>query len=224
MHLRINSALTGRISGVTFGIATFSGVTVRPKDERLWDLIGMQVQERAGEFTTENLSTNESIIAVRGLQKMLGFDPSRYRPSSEALLRRVLKGQEQPQVNTAVDVNNLCSLEFLLPMCVYDLAYVQGQPGVRVGRSGEEYPGIGRQMFAVENRVVIADEKGVMGTTVSDSERTKVTTVTRDLFLLIYAPPQLSPENVHLFSALAARRMVKYNGGQVSDVGTITVE
>ena len=159
---------------------------------RLWSHIETLSQRLASEFTLERLAEHAHIAAVRGLQKSFGFDPTRYRPSSEALLRRVLKGQGLHQVNSAVDVNNLCSLEWLLPMCIYDLRNVEGQARVRIGEPGEEYPGIGRQMFQAENKVIIADESGIMGSTVSDAERTKVTTATTDILLAIYAPVQFS--------------------------------
>src|SRR5207248_2484529 len=137
------------------------GVTVRKSDERLWKQVEILSQRLASEFSLDRLSENERIGAVRGLQKAFGFDPTRYRPSSEALLRRVLKGLGLYQINTAVDVNNFCSLEFLLPMCIYDLQHIKGQPRVRIGESGEQYPGIGRQIFQMENKVVIADDDGI---------------------------------------------------------------
>jgi DNA/RNA-binding domain of Phe-tRNA-synthetase-like protein len=223
MQLQLDDTLKARIAGVTFGMVTIHGVTVRESDERLWKQIELLSQHRAREFSLDRLSENEQIAAVRALQKSFGFDPTRYRPSSESLLRRVLKGQRLYQINTAVDVNNLCSLEFLLPMCSYDLRNVKGQVRVRIGKAGEGYPGIGRQVFQAENKVVIADESGIMGSTVSDSERTKVTTETIDILLAIYAPATMDPRIIERYAALAGQRMVEYNGGQGSDINALTV-
>jgi DNA/RNA-binding domain of Phe-tRNA-synthetase-like protein len=135
----------------------------------------------------------------------------------------VLKGQGLYQINSAVDVNNLCSLEFLLPMCIYDLRHVQGQVVVRVGEPGEEYPGIGRQVFQAAHKVIIADDSGIMGSTVSDSERTKVTTATTELLLAIYAPATKNPHLIQQYATLAGQRMVEFNGGHASDVLALTV-
>lgn len=223
MQLQLDESLRSRIAGVTFGMVTMRGVTVSEHNERLWSHIEMLGQHLASEFTLERLAENSHIAAVRGLQKSFGFDPTRYRPSSEALLRRVLKGQGLHSVNSAVDVNNLCSLEWLLPMCIYDLRNVNGQPRVRIGQPGEEYPGIGRQMFQAEHKVIIADESGIMGSTVSDSERTKVTTATTDILLAIYAPSVLDPRQIERYAALAGQRMVEFNGGQTSDICALTV-
>ena len=223
MRLQLDEGLRSRIAGVTFGMVTIQGVTVSERNERLWSHIEALARRLSSEYTLARLAENPHIAAVRGLQKSFGFDPTRYRPSSEALLRRVLKGQGLHQVNSAVDVNNLCSLEWLLPMCIYDLRNVKGQPRVRIGQPGEEYPGIGRQMFQAENKVIIADDSGIMGSTVSDSERTKVTTTTTDILLAIYAPSALAPRQIEHYAALAGQRMVEFNGGQASDICALTV-
>jgi DNA/RNA-binding domain of Phe-tRNA-synthetase-like protein len=223
MQLQLDEQLKARIPGVTFGMVTINGVTVRESDERLWKQVEMLSQHLSREYSLDHLSENEQIAAVRSLQKLFGFDPTRYRPSSESLLRRVLKGQGLYQINTAVDVNNLCSLEFLLPMCSYDLRNVKGQVQVRVGESGEEYQGIGRQVFQAANKVIIADDSGIMGSTVSDSERSKVTTATTDILLAIYAPASIDPHVIEHHATLAGQRMVEFNRGQVRDVCALTV-
>lgn len=216
MYLELTPRLKTRIPGVTFGVIAITGANVCEHNEQLWEQIEVVSQHLSKEYSLEDLSKRPQITAVRELQKAFGFDPTRYRPSSEALLRRVLKGQGLHQINTAVDVNNLCSLEFLLPMCIYDLHHVEGQVQVRIGSAGEEYPGIGRQTFQVENKVIIADNRGIMGSTVSDSERTKVTTATRDILLAIYAPSSSDPCVIKSYTALAGQRMVEFNGGQAS--------
>jgi DNA/RNA-binding domain of Phe-tRNA-synthetase-like protein len=223
MQLQLDKQLKTRIAGVTFGMVTIHAVTVRERDAHLWKQVEILSQRLKSEFSLDRLSENEQIAAVRGLQKSFGFDPTRYRPSSESLLRRVLKGQGLYQINTAVDVNNLCSLEFLLPLCSYDLRNVEGQVRVRLGKAGEEYPGIGRQVFQAENKVIIADDSGIMGSTVSDSERTKVSTETTDILLAIYAPAMMDPRIIEHYAALAGQRMVEFNGGQASDISALTV-
>jgi DNA/RNA-binding domain of Phe-tRNA-synthetase-like protein len=223
MYLELVPSLTMRIPGVTFGVVIITGVRVHERNELLWQQIEVLGQSLRKEYSLADLSKQPRIASVRELQKAFGFDPTRYRPSSEALLRRVLKGQGLYQINTAVDVNNLCSLEFLLPMCIYDLHHVEGQIRVRIGSPSEEYPGIGRQTFQVENKVIIADDRGVIGSTVSDSERTKVTTATRDILLAIYAPSTLDSHVIKGYAALASQRMVECNGGQANDPLALTV-
>ena len=108
-------------------------------------------------------------------------------------------------------------------MCSYDLRNVKGQVQVRVGESGEEYPGIGRQVFQAANKVIIADDNGIMGSTVSDSERTKVTKATTDILVVIYAPAIIDTHIIEHHTTLAGQRMVEFNGGQMHDVCVLTV-
>lgn len=224
MLIQFSSDLSTRIPAVTFGTATVSNVHVSAGDQRLWQRLEAQSQELSRQFSLEKLSEQPRITAVRGMQKSFGFDPTRYRPSSEALLRRILKGQGLHQVNTAVDVNNLCSLEFGLPMCVYDLQHVRGAVTVRIAPPDTTYPGIGRQIFQVGNKVIIADDEGVMGTTVSDAERTCVTTETTQIFIVIYAPLGSDRATIQRYALIAAQRMMEFNGGLVSDIDASSVQ
>ena len=75
------------------------------------------------------------------MYKRVGLDPTKRRPSSEALLRRVRKGDPLPRINSMVDVCNWCSLEFQLPYGLYDAAQIEGDVVLRLGREGESYPG-----------------------------------------------------------------------------------
>jgi DNA/RNA-binding domain of Phe-tRNA-synthetase-like protein len=108
-------------------------------------------------------------------------------------------------------------------MCIYDLRTVKGQIQIRLGEAGEQYQGIGRQIFQMEGKVIVADDEDVMGNTVSDSERTKVTHSTQDIFLMIYAPVTRNAQTVQACATLAAQRMTEFNGGQASEALALTV-
>jgi len=82
------------------------------------------------------------LAAARELYRAFGIDPTHTRPSSEALLRRVLQGKGLPRILNAVDLCNLCSLRFLLPIGLYDAASVAPPVALRRGRPGETYAGI----------------------------------------------------------------------------------
>ena len=118
---------------------------------------------------------SSKILATRTGYKSLGKDPSRYRGSAEALLRRIISGKSFPQINSVVDVINLVSVECRLPIGLYDLAHVQGDIVFRVGRTGETYKGIGKYDLNLEGLPVFCDETGPHGSPTSDSERTMVT-------------------------------------------------
>lgn len=127
------------------------------------------------------------LAEARRLYKSFGVDPSRHRPSSEALLRRVLGGKKLYRINSAVDSCNLASLTFLLPVGMYDLARIVGDVSLRVGEPGQEYPGIRKGMVHLEGRLGLFDEEGPFGSPTSDSARTCVTAETTNLLAVIMA-------------------------------------
>jgi DNA/RNA-binding domain of Phe-tRNA-synthetase-like protein len=140
------------------------------------------------------------VSETRALFHQLDIDPTKTRPSSEALLRRVLQGKGLPRVNPAVDVCNLCSLEHQLPFGLYDRDQVRGAIHVRVGREGEGYGGIRKQRVNLSGRLLLADDDGPFGAPTSDSSRTSVTAETHNLLVVVFCP--LDRAGQHLSTAL----------------------
>jgi DNA/RNA-binding domain of Phe-tRNA-synthetase-like protein len=125
------------------------------------------------------------VEAARAAYKALGKDPSRYRGSAEALLRRMIAGKGLPQINAVVDAINLVSVESRLPIGLYDLAQVTGEIVFRAGRAGETYKGIGKYDLNLEGLPLFADTTGPHGSATSDSERTMVTSATKQVLAII---------------------------------------
>src|ERR1700730_11936525 len=125
------------------------------------------------------------ILATRAAYKALGKDPARYRGSAEALLRRIIAGKGLPRINAVVDIINLVSVESRLPIGLYDLAHVSGDIVFRAGRAGETYKGIGKYDLNLEGLPVFCDAVGPHGSPTSDSERTMVTSETRNVLAVI---------------------------------------
>jgi len=125
------------------------------------------------------------ILATRVAYKALGKDPARYRGSAEALVRRVIAGKGLPQINAVVDIINLVSVESRLPVGLYDLAQVSGDVVFRAGRAGESYKGIGKYHLNLEGLPVFCDALGPHGSPTSDSERTMVTSETKQVLAII---------------------------------------
>ncbi len=140
------------------------------------------------------------VAETRALFHRLDMDPTKTRPSSEALLRRVLQGKGLPRVNAVVDICNLCSLEHQLPLGLYDRDLVRGTVRVRVGREGEGYPGIRKQRVGLSGRLLLADDEGPFGAPTSDSQRTAVSVRTRNLLVVLFCPPARAGQ--HLSAAL----------------------
>jgi DNA/RNA-binding domain of Phe-tRNA-synthetase-like protein len=157
--------------------------------------------------------------AVRTMYKRIGLDPTKTRPSNEALLRRVLKGQPLPRVNSMVDVINWCSVEFQLPYGLYDLAHIVGPVTLRTGHEGEEYAGIRKDVVHVAGRLTVVDDLGPFGNPTSDSVRTAVTTATTDALVVIYAPAETAESRLRAAVTMTAARMADICGGQRAEAG-----
>ena len=156
------------------------------------------------------------IAAVRAMYKKVGIDPTKRRPSSEALLRRVRKGEPLPRINSMVDVCNWCSLEFQLPYGLYDAAHIQGDVLLRLGRPGESYPGIRKDDVHVGGRITLADDLGPFGNPTSDSARTMVTPATTRALVVVFAPFELEPQRVIHVLDVTAARMREWTGAVTS--------
>ena len=155
-------------------------------NEALWQEIEAMGERYRQELTTESLKDMTSIAATRRVYKACGKDPSRYRPASEALIRRMLQGKELYQRDTLVDLVNLASIAFGYSIGGFDAdRFVGDTLTLGIGREGEPYEGIGRGMINIHGLPVYRDAEGGVGTPTSDHERTKMTIDTRHLVVLI---------------------------------------
>ena len=168
------------------GACVEAQVVNTPYNQELWQEIEALGNRYRQELTTESLKEMTSIAATRRVYKACGKDPSRYRPASEALIRRVLLGKELYQRDTLVDLVNLASIAFGYSIGGFDAdKFVGDTLTLGVGREGEPYEGIGRGMINIHGLPVYRDAEGGVGTPTSDHERTKMTIDTRHLVVLI---------------------------------------
>jgi DNA/RNA-binding domain of Phe-tRNA-synthetase-like protein len=155
------------------------------------------------------------VAEARALFHRLGVDPTKTRPSSEALLRRVVQGKGLPRVNLAVDICNLCSLERQLPLGLYDREHVRGAVQARAGREGEGYPGIRKQRVNLAGRLLLADDDGPFGAPTSDSERTSVTATTTRLLVVVFCPVERADGHLSIMLEHIADRLTRHASARV---------
>lgn len=191
---------------VRAGVLWWEGATVADREPRLDPLLA-----RAEEQVRAH--PPEESAAVRTMYKRVGLDPTKTRPSNEALLRRVRKGQPLPRVNALVDVINWCSVEFQLPYGLYDRAHISGAITLRLGREGEEYAGIRKDTVHVAGRIALADDQGPFGNPTSDSARTMVTTATTSALVVVYAPAEVDVPRLTRVLDTTGARMADIAGG-----------
>ena len=168
------------------GAAVFAEVTNTPYCEGLWQEIATFTQELRARETTDSIKYQPVIAATREAYKRCGKDPSRYRPSAEALRRRLLRGLELYQIDTLVDLINLVSIRFGYSIGGFDADKIVGDALVLgIGKAGEPYEGIGRGELNIEGMPVYRDAVGGIGTPTSDNERTKLELGTTHLLTII---------------------------------------
>jgi len=207
MQFSLSSELTPVVAP---GLLVFDGarVSVVARDERMDAPIVVTEQAIRGgrDFT-------EEIARVRAMYKRLGLDPTKVRPSSEALLRRVRKGDPLPRVNSVVDICNWCSVETQLPFGLYDYDKIEGDAvSLRVGAAGEGYDGIRKDRVNVDGRLTLADARGPFGNPTSDSARTMVTLETTRVLFVVYCPREHERQGLAGACDLTARRMLEFTG------------
>jgi len=186
-------------------VAWLEGATVVDREPRLGALLA------ASESQVRQAPPAET-GAVRTMYKRVGLDPTKTRPSSEALLRRIRKGDPLPRINSLVDVCNWCSLEFQLPYGLYDASRIDGDIELRIGREGESYPGIRKDAVHVGGRLTLADRQGPFGNPTSDSARTMVTTDTVSAVVVVFAPAELGAARLDQVLDVTVARMADITG------------
>jgi DNA/RNA-binding domain of Phe-tRNA-synthetase-like protein len=135
----------------------------------------------------DTLASDPTVVAVRRLFKAAGTDPSRYRPSSESLLRRLLKGEPLPAIHPLVDLNNQLSIELAVPACVMRQGAFRFPVQLRAGRPGEVLDAM-RGPLDLAGKPLLEDAEGPFGTPITDSHRVKVLTTTVHGWLVAYLP------------------------------------
>ncbi|HSP10650.1 MAG TPA: phenylalanine--tRNA ligase beta subunit-related protein [Candidatus Dormibacteraeota bacterium] len=163
------------------------------------ELYELEVTEPRDDFELEVARAMQAVRSgavgpagkARELYRRFGTDPTRVRPSSEALFRRMRKGESLPRINSLVDIANAMSVQLQVPVGLYDLDKVKGGDlVVRLGKAGETYSGIGKERVNVEGRICVADAEGPCGNPSADSARTMITTSTERAAWMYFLPVQ----------------------------------
>jgi DNA/RNA-binding domain of Phe-tRNA-synthetase-like protein len=213
LDFRIDPEIAPR---VRVGLLVLADLAVRQTDAALdaeVERTCVSFKERYGEGRSSEVP---GAADARSLYKALGIDPTKTRPSNEALLRRALKGETLYRVSTLVDALNLVSLREQVPFGLYDLDRVRPPVVLRRGGPGEAYEGIRKGTVNVEGRPVLADGEGPFGNPTSDSLRTSITLAARSALVVAWAPAAYHPLRLGEVLDRTAETLVRYCGGRES--------
>ena len=220
-YLTLSSELTSRCPEYR-GAAVYAEVVNSPFSEGLWQEIDAFTQELRARDTADSIKQQPAIAATREAYRRLGKDPSRYRPSAEALRRRLLRGLELYRIDTLVDLINLVSLRTGYSIGGFDADKIQGTDlCLGVGQAGEPFEGIGRGVLNIEGLPVWRDAQGGIGTPTSDHERTKMDVGTRHILAIIngYDGDERRLREAAEMTQELLRKYAESDGGEVVYVG-----
>jgi DNA/RNA-binding domain of Phe-tRNA-synthetase-like protein len=219
MNLSIDPKLKRALPSFFLGCVCAT-VRVEKHNAALWDEISSHLVHLTATIKPEQITTILQIATTRSAYKALGKDPSRYRGSAEALLRRVLSGKGLYQINSVVDINNLVSLESLNSAGTYDLEKITPPIELRIGAAGESYKGIGKDLINIESLPVFADAVGPFGSPTSDSERAMVRLETRKVLMVVFS--FTGPEGLERWLQRASELFRRYCGGEGIETSLVT--
>lgn len=194
----------------------FYKTNVIKTNKDLWNYIENEIIAKVQKsYTLENLTQQVNIKTSREAYKTLGKEPSRYRVSSEALIRRILQGKGLYKINNVVDTNNLISIETGYSVGSYDLENLQGNINFRIGKEKEQYQGIGKEIINIEKLPVFADDLGAYGSPTSDSTRAMITDKSKDILTVIISFNGI--DGLEDSINFAKKYLIKYaNAGDIS--------
>ena len=213
INIKIDEKLSGKVN---VHIAYIEAkVKTKESDKELLDLINKKCEEIKETIRFDEVIKLKNILSSRNAYKKLGKDPSRYRLSSESLVKRVVKGNDLYYVNNIVDINNLISLHTCYSVGTYDLDKVKGSITFTVGEENERYEGIGRGSINLENLPVFEDEAGKFGSSTSDSVRAMIENNTTHILMNIIAFEE--DENLENYIEYAKELLMKFADATIID-------
>ena len=204
---------------VKLGAVEADGVQVAPGNQELPQLLAEVCERKRRDSTLESLAEEKSIRDVRAMFRAWGMDPSKYRPSSEALLRRVVQGKGLYRVSNVVDIGNLGSIETGWPLGCYDRSQIRPPIEFRHGASGEKYEGIGKQTWHLQGRPLLADPQGPFGSPISDSTRSMITESARDILVVLYVPAGVPDPSIETAMKRLSERLTLFAGATATRTG-----
>ncbi|WP_349409529.1 B3/4 domain-containing protein [Pseudalkalibacillus sp. SCS-8] len=214
MNITISEKLKQSIPEFKVGAIHYHDITVAEPPKMLAGRLQLFQESLMLEADEKPISAIEPIQEWRKLFKLVGTDPSRYRPSSEALLRRIYKGSALGSVHSAVDTNNFFSLQYQIPLGIYDTFQITGDVIVDIGSAEDSYEGINGREMDMSNKILTRDGQGAFGSPIVDSKRTMVTENTTQALHIVYFQPSLTDEHALEMLQAIEKMFIQIHGGE----------
>ncbi|MCJ7425392.1 hypothetical protein MUP01_14170 [Candidatus Bathyarchaeota archaeon] len=217
MDVHYDSRVKNELSKLSVCLGIINNVHVEKENDKLQRLKEAIYEEVRTRYSTEELKTNPTVRAYRDFYWRLGVDPTKTRPSGEALLRRILHGDELPCISTAVDAYNLASIKTIIPISGLDADRLNPPLQIRFAESGEAFQGIGmaKPVSLTQGTLILADRTQVLCIyPYRDSDQTKIGMQTRNVILIAYGVPGILEEQLKEAVEIALSYIKQVSGGE----------
>lgn len=216
INVTVSSELFQLIPGFKIGKIQYDHIEIGDSPQMLRGRFQLFQESLKLEFDKQNPSDDPTIKEWRAIVKKCGTDPSRYRHSAEALLRRLKKGNSIQSVNSAVDLTNFFSLEYRVPFGIYDLSKVSEPVTLQIGTENESYEALNGRIFNFKNKLVLSDQKSAFGSPFVDSKRTMITKETKQALQIVYLQPSISNVEAEKLLSAVANMFHQIHGGEAN--------
>jgi DNA/RNA-binding domain of Phe-tRNA-synthetase-like protein len=216
VEIQLSTELIAIIPNFKIGVIEYKNITVGDSPQMLRGRLQLFQESLYIELENKKVIDLPGIQEWRNLFKLTGKDPNRYRHSAEALYRRVQKQNYLASVQSAIDINNFFSLQYQVPIGIYDYDLLKEPLTIRMGMEGEEYLGLNGRVNSLHRLILSSDQEGPFGSPFVDSERTPVTEKTKNALQLIYLRPSTDMENARKLTASLMNMFTQLHGGDAS--------
>lgn len=222
VEITISNEVKQEFEDLTLGIALIKNIQIKRSDERLKAKIRKVQEKIRKQIKIGDLKNMPLIKAYRKFYWKIKIDPTKQRPSAEALIRRILRGKNIPSINTAVDAYNLASIETQIPIGAYDYDKIKEPITLRWSKPGEKFKEIGGRIEEIKRQLVISDNEKIINIYPHrDSDETKITEETKNILIIACGAPTVPMRNILEAAEKAAENIVKYCGGRIEEVKAI---
>lgn len=214
LEIQLSPHLCSIIPDFKIGFIQYENIEVGPSPQMLKGRLQLFQESIFFELEDKNVTSIEGIGEWRSVFKKTGKDPNRYRHSAEALYRRVKKQQFLQTAGSATDLNNFFSLQYQIPLGIYDCDKLSGNIEMRLGQPEEQYIGLNGRANSLQNLIVTADDYGPFGSPFVDSERSSISDATKNALHVIYLRPSIQEAEAKKLVAAIAKMFTQIHGGE----------
>ena len=213
MEITISPELKATVPDFKIGIIHYHNIEVSDSPQMVKGRLRLFQEKLYFDLLEKQLTDFDGIKEWRDIFKKVGTDPSRYRPSAEALYRRIKKQQYIETIHSAADLNNFFSLQYEIPLGIYDLDKLKGDISITIGTDEDEYLGINERTIHMEKKILTKDAVGPFGSPFVDSKRSAVTLGTKNAIQLIYLKPNMNVDQAEKLVKSLQDMFVSIHGG-----------